>query len=72
MITEQQKTNIYRLPVADCLEMLEPIIDKTGLVSVAEYHKITGIPKRTIYQKMKDQKLKYYEISGIRFPIINA
>lgn len=71
MITEQQKNNIHKLSSDDCLIVMHECAERLGLVSVSRYNSILGIPKRTIYQQLKDNKLKFFEISGVKFPIIN-
>jgi hypothetical protein len=71
MITEQQKNNIHKLSVDDCLEIMHECAERVGLVSIEKYQEVMQIPRRTIYFYMDNNKLKYFKIDKHKFPIIN-
>ena len=73
-LTEKQKFNIQQLSVDDCIEILDECKERLGIVSQVEYIKIINYPysRENLVQDMKKGKIKYYEICGRRFPIINS
>lgn len=71
MITDKQLCNIHKLSTDDCLLISRECVDRIGLMSVDEYSKTFNMPKRTIYDYMKQGKIKYLEISGRKFPCVN-
>ena len=67
MLTENQKNNIARMCNDDLLEILEICSEQLGLITVDEYIKATGIPKRTVYHKIKSKQIIVFDISGKNF-----
>ena len=58
MITNQQITNLHKLAIEDIYAIALECIERLGAVSVAEYSKATGIPVRTVYDRIKKGKIK--------------
>ncbi len=71
MLTEQQRNNINKLDSETVIEILNECIERLGIVSIKEYIKITGEKKRTVYWKIKNNKIGYIEIDNNKFIIIN-
>lgn len=46
-------------------------LDLIGVVSVSDYNKILGTPKRTIQDRLKRESIPHLNISGLKFPCIN-
>jgi len=70
-MTENQLNNIHKLPKDDLIIILNECIESLGCVSVQEYSQIMDMPKRTVYLKMKQGKIKFIKLSEHLFPIIN-
>ena len=58
-LTLKQKLAIRKLPIEDKVEILHEIADE--FMTIEEFHEISKIPKRTIYDKFGK------EIKGIEF-----
>jgi hypothetical protein len=71
MITTTQINNIHKLSSDDCLLIMHECAERLGCVSVDQYSKIMNVPRRTIYLKMSENKLKYFAIDNHKFPLIN-
>jgi len=71
MLTDSQKQNLSNLDSDTLLEIMHECAEALGLVSVDEYCKILGMKKRTIYKHLNENKIKCFEISNHKFPIIN-
>lgn len=71
MLSEQQRNNINKLDSETVIEILNECIERLGIVSIKEYIKITGEKKRTVYWKIKNNKIRYVEIDNNKFIIIN-
>jgi DNA invertase Pin-like site-specific DNA recombinase len=71
MLTEKQRNNINKLDSETVIEILNECIERLGIVSIKEYIKITGEKKRTVYWKIKNNKIRYIEIDNNKFIIIN-
>lgn len=46
-------------------------LDLAGAISVKDYSKLTGVPIRTIQDRIKKGKIKYLDVGGFKFPCIN-
>lgn len=66
-LTEQQITNLHKLAINDVQEIATECDEILGRVTISEYSKITGIPNRTVYDRIKRGKIK--TVNGM--PCIN-
>jgi len=71
MITEKQINNLAKLNPEDLCTIVQEISEILGIVNVDEYSQIMCKHKRTVYQDIKDMKIKYIEVGGTKFPCIN-
>ena len=71
MINKDKLNNLHRLSVDDCLLIMHECAERIGLVDVDEYCSITMKGKRATYYNMKQGKIKYFEISGKKYPCVN-
>ena len=60
MITNTQITNLHKLAIEDIYVIAEECIERLGVVSVAEYAKITGTPVRTVFDRIKKGRIKTF------------
>ena len=72
MLTEQQRNNINKLDSETVIEILNECIERLGVVSIKEYINITGEKKRTVYWKIKHNKIRFIEIDANKYIIINS
>jgi len=72
MLTEKQIENIHKLDKETILEIMHECAEALGTVSVKEYCEIMQIARRTVYDYMERGKIKYFELSEHKFPIINS
>jgi len=72
-LTEKQKSNIQKLSVEDCLEILDECKERLGLVSQFEYKKIMcwNKSREQLVNDIKSGKIKSWKIDRIRYLIIN-
>ena len=56
---------VKRLSIEDTRELMrECAYEQLGIVSIEDYNKIMGIPKRTIYAQIKKGKLLTEDMAG--------
>jgi len=67
MIEQGKLNRMHKLPIEDVYDIAKECDEVLGRVSIDEYSKITGIPKRTVYDRIKKGKIK--TLSGM--PCIN-
>ena len=72
-LTENQKANIQKLSVEDCIEILYECRERLGLVSQAEYKEIMcwNKSRQSLVNDLKSGKIKSVEFGKIKYPIIN-
>lgn len=70
-LTEKQINAIHKLDSDTLLEVLQECAEALGLVSIDEYCEIMYIKKRNLYYKLENNYIKYFEIGGHKYPIIN-
>ena len=58
MITNQQITNLHKLAIDDIYAIAKECDEILGRVSVADYAKITCMPLRTVYDRIKKGKIE--------------
>ena len=63
-LTEKQKNNIMHLDADMLAEIMHECADQ--FMRVQDYHDVTGMPVRTIYDKIASKELKSTEIFGIK------
>jgi len=63
-LTEKQKNNIMNLDADTLAEIMHECADQ--FMRVQDYHDVTGMPVRTIYDKIASKELKSIEIFGIK------
>ena len=63
-LTEKQKNNIMHLDADTLVEIMQECADQ--FMRVREYHEATGMPVRTIYDKIGSKEIKSAEIFGIK------
>jgi len=71
-LTEKQRNNIYHLNFNTQLEIMHECAEALGLVDIKTCEKIRGLSRRTIYDKIKKNKLKTFNIGIHKFPCINT
>ena len=71
MLTEKQIQNIRKLPKEDLISIMHECAEELGLVSVKEYCQATGMNRRTVYDYIQQNKIKCFEISKHKFPLVN-
>jgi len=71
MLTQKQLDRLKKYDNATLLQIMHECAEITGCVSVGEYNEFTGIPKRTIYDKMRDGKIEFFKNSGKFMPLLN-
>ena len=59
-LTEKQKASIMHLDADSLIEVLHECAEQ--FMTAKEYHEHTGIPMRTIYDKIKSCELKSTEV----------
>lgn len=72
MITDKQKSNIRQMSKEDLLILLDICADELGLISPKEYMTATGIARSTLHLLIKEGKIKSFQISEHKFPLINV
>ena len=72
MISQQKLNNIHKLNPDEILQIMHECAEALGVVSTIEYCKIMGSGKRAVYQKIKENKIITFTISGKKFPCINT
>ena len=70
-LTAKQIGNIHHLDCDTLIEIMHECAEALGVVSVDEFSKLMNIPRRTVYAKIKDNKIKYVDIAG-KLPCVNA
>jgi tRNA (Thr-GGU) A37 N-methylase len=72
-LTENQKANIQKLSINNCIEILDECKERLGLVSQIEYIKIVAYKhtRQNLNNDLKSGKIKNWLFCGIRYPIIN-
>ena len=70
-LTELHKTNISLLDIDTIVEILHECEERAGLYSVDEYHNLTKMNKRTIYEHISIQKLHSITFCGRKLIITN-
>ena len=70
----EKRTNIQNMSLDDSIYLINECIERLGLVSQAEYVKITGYKysRQNLVEDLKKGKIKSIKIGRIRFPIINS
>jgi hypothetical protein len=63
---------LSRLTMREVLEVAQNCIDICAVTSVENYHAVLGTPKRTIYDRIKGNRISCLEIDGQKFPAINV
>jgi len=71
MITDRQLENLNKLPKEDILVIMHECAEILGMVSIKDYSNIMGMPRRTIYDHITFEKIKTFQISEHKFPLIN-
>jgi len=71
MLTNTQISNLHKLPPNDLLQIMHECAEALGLVSVEDYNKLLGMPKRTIYSYIEQNKLLYFKLSSHFYIAIN-
>ena len=57
-LTDKQKASINKMDTEMAIETLHECAERLGLVSVNEFHVLSGINKRTIYDPHNQRKNK--------------
>ena len=70
-LTQKQKDNIRDLDCEIIEEIMHECAENLGLVTVAQYNDLFKVPKRTIYDQIKANKIKSLTLCGIVLIIIN-
>lgn len=72
-LTENQKTNIQKLSVEDCIEILDECKERLGLVSQIEYMQIMcwNKSRESLVNDIKSGKIKHWKLGRVRYLIIN-
>lgn len=63
-LTDKQKQNIMHLDADTLIEIMHECAEQ--FVRVSEFHEATGVPVRTIYDRINRGELKSTEIFGVR------
>lgn len=71
MLTDKQIENIRNLQKEDLVSILHECAEVLGIVSVDEYCQATGMKRRTVYQLIKEKRIKSIKIAGHIYPMIN-
>jgi len=72
MLTESQKNKIFNLPQEDLICIMHICADALGLLDVEEGAEVMEIAKRTLYQRMHDEKVGSFTIGRHVFPLVNV
>ena len=67
-LTEKQKNEIMHLDGAILVEVMHECADR--FMTVADFHKYSKMPRRTIYAKIESGELQSYEVFGIKLILI--
>lgn len=70
-LTYKQISNIHSLDADTAIEIMHECAERLGVVTVDDYCKIMGEKRRTVYDKLKNNKIMKLEIAGHIFAIIN-
>lgn len=72
-LTANQKANIQKLSVEDCIEILYECKQRLRVVSQTEYVKIVCYPysRQQLNNDFKSGKIKYLDFCGTKYPLIN-
>jgi len=70
-ITPKQIKNLARLDTDTLIEILHICANCLGAVSVEEYCQVLGKKKRAVYYAISEKRVKFVEIGGVKFPLIN-
>lgn len=70
-LTDKERTAIQKLDTEKCIDLLHECAERLGLVSVNEFHEITKMNKRTIYDHIENEKIKSIEFCESKLIIIN-
>lgn len=70
-LTQSQIKNIHKLNRQITQQVLHECVERLGLVSVADFCKITGYNRRTTYDHIKNKKILSLVISNHIFIILN-
>lgn len=61
-LTDKQLQNLRRLPIEDKVQILHTIADE--FMTVDEFREVSGMAKRTIYDKFGTETVKGLEFCG--------
>lgn len=70
-LTTNQIAKLHELDKDMVIEIMHECAEILGVVSVKEYFDATCFARRTVYDYMQSGKLKYFSLSGHKFPVIN-
>jgi hypothetical protein len=70
-LTDKQVKNIHSLDAYMVVEIMHECAERLGIVTVDEYCKIMCEKRRTVYDKLKNNKIMKIEIAGRIFVIVN-
>jgi hypothetical protein len=70
-LTENQKSNIQKLSVEDCIEILYECKERLGIVSQTDYIKIVCYPysRQQLNNDFKSGKIKFIDFCGHKYQI---
>ena len=71
MLTDRQINSIHKQDFETLEQILHECAEALGLVSVREYCEIMETKKRSVYQNIKDKKIKAIDICEHKYPCIN-
>lgn len=70
-LTEKQKQNLFLLDSDTLIELMHECAEILGVCSVDEYCKIKYKKRRTVYDNIKNNKVKYIKIANNKYPVLN-
>lgn len=70
-LTELQKQKIQHFDAEMATELLHECAERLGLVTVCEYCLMTKEPRRTVYDRIKNNKITNTEFCGQKLIILN-
>ena len=71
ILTDKQIAAIRDMNAEMAMAVMHECAERLGMVTVAEYCKLLGLKKRTVYKAIEDKKLTYFELGGHVFLSIN-
>lgn len=71
MLTDTQIRNIHALDIDTVIAIMHECAERAGAMFVDEYCAVMGTSRRTVYQQLKQGKIKHLQIGCHKIPCIN-